>query len=360
MRRALMLLILPSAAYAAEPSNPEGFPRGEAGPPTRAATGPANVGPLTIGSELFANYTRRTSGDAVGTGDDRFELSRLHLASRYERGRVTARVVIEGTRSTADGALVGVAGDSFVLRAREAYAEVRMPYEFGVRAGMVPTLTIPEIEGTWLLRAVAAVPLEQLRFASPADLGAQARWTFPQRFGALAASVTNGEGYTSRELDTRKSGEIALTLRPLAGAGWTELALFASASRGTIGVSSARNDRATAALLWQGAWLRTGLSYTLAWGLAGDGALRPNLFEAFVSAEPVPDVLVGLRATRAELDSRTQTPTVEAVLASAGYRVAPELEAHIAAEFGRADEAARLAQPGADRTEFRAVIRANF
>ena len=91
MRRALMLLILPCAAYAAEPSNPEGFPRGEAGPPTRAATGPANVGPLTIGSELFANYTRRTSGDAVGTGDDRFELSRLHLASRYERGRVTAR-----------------------------------------------------------------------------------------------------------------------------------------------------------------------------------------------------------------------------------------------------------------------------
>jgi hypothetical protein len=55
------------------------------------------------------------------------------------------------------------------------------------------------IEGTWLLRAVTATPLEQFRLAAPADAGAQVHWQLPREYGALAVSVTNGEGYASRE-----------------------------------------------------------------------------------------------------------------------------------------------------------------
>jgi hypothetical protein len=361
MRPALALFLASTSALAAEPLSAEGFPVGEAGPATRVASGPPTVGPLTLGAEVFAMYTHRSSGEPTRTEDDRFELGRLHVGMRYESGRIMARAVVEGVRSSTDGALIGVAGDSFVLRAREAYAEVRLPLEVALRAGMVPTLTIPEIEGTWMLRAVSAVPLEQWRFASPADLGAQVRWTFPRRFGALAASVTNGEGYASREMDTRKSGEVALTVRPLASLEFPELAFFASASRGTIGVSSARNDRALAALLWQGKLLRAGLSYALAWGLAGDGTLQPTLLEAFTAAEPLHDVLLGLRVSRANLDTANPTPAaVDGLLASAGYRVAPELEVHVAGEFSRSNDAVRVAQPGADRTELRAVVRASF
>lgn len=361
MRLALALLLASTSALAAGAVPAEGFPVGEAAPATRVASGPAIVGPLTLGAELFATYTHRWSGEPSSTEDDRFDLGRLHVGARYESGRVVARVVVEGVRSSTDGALIGVAGDSFVLRAREAYAELRLPLDVALRAGMVPTLTIPEIEGTWMLRAVSAVPLEQWRFASPADLGAQVRWAFPKRFGALAASITNGEGYASREMDTRKSGEVALTVRPLAWLDVPELAILASASRGTIGASSARNDRATAALLWQGRSLRAGVSYALAWGLAGDGTLRPTLLEAFTAAEPFHDVLLGLRVARTELDTASATEAaVDALLASAGYRIAPELEVHVAGEASRTNDAARLAQPGADRTELRAIVRASF
>ncbi len=361
MRTYLAAFLACSIARAADPAAVDGFPVGEAAPATRVASGPPNAGAVTVGVEVFATYTHRSSGEHDNTDNTRFDVGRLHLGTRYESGSVTTRVVVEGVRSSTDGALIGVAGDSFVLRAREAYAELRLPGDVARRAGMVPTLTIPEIEGTWMLRAVSAVPLEQWRFASPADVGAQVRWSFPRRIGVLAASVTNGEGYASREMDTRKNGECALTMRPLALLELPEVALFASASRGTVGASSARNDRATAALLWQGKALRAGVSYSLAWGLSGDGSLQPSLLETFAAVEPVRDILVGLRVTRADLDTANATPAaVDGILASAGYRVAPELEVHVAGEVSRTNDAARVAQPGADRTELRAVVRASF
>jgi hypothetical protein len=127
-----------------------------------------------------------------------------------------------------------------------------------------------------------------------------------------------------------------------------------------VGVLGARNDRVTTALLWQGAALRAGASYTEGWGLGGDGAFRPRLLEAFVSGEPVANLLVGVRATRFVIDSRGDAPTVDALVVSAGYRVAQELELHVVGDWGRANDAARLAQPAADRSEARAVVRLLF
>lgn len=333
---------------------------GTAAPATRAATGIPTIGKLTFGAEIFATYTQRVSGDGNGTGDSRFDLGRLHLATQYATEQMTARVVIEGVRATADGALFGVAGDSFVIRAREAYAEAHLPFDVHARAGILPTLTLPEVEGTWLLRAVSAVPLEQSRMAFAADVGAQVKWNAPSQFGWVAASVTNGEGYASRELDDRKNVEVAASIHPLASLKIPALAVFVSGTRGTLGVTSARNDRATGAVLWQGAKLRAGFTYTSGYGLGGDGAMRPSLMEAFVSSEPVPAVLVGLRANRFVIDARGESPTVDGVLVSAGYRIAPELEVHGVFDMGRANDAAKVAQPGSDRFEGRAVVRAIF
>jgi hypothetical protein len=115
-----------------------------------------------------------------------------------------------------------------------------------------------------------------------------------------------------------------------------------------------------AALLWQGATLRSGLVFTEGWGLGADGSMRPRLVEAFVSGEPFADVLVGARATRFTTDTRGDAPTVDAVVGSVGYRIEPELEVHLVGELGRANDAAKIAQPGSDRTEARAVLRLLF
>jgi hypothetical protein len=356
----LAAVTVASTASAAEALDPAPTLEGRAAPPTRVATGTPTIGPLTIGVEAFAFYSQRLSGTGEPSSDSRFDLGRLHVGARYERERFTGRVVLEGVRSTADGALVGVAGDSLVIRAREAYGALRLPFDVSIAAGIVPTLTIPVIEGTWLLRAVTATPLEQFRLATPADAGAQVHWALPRDLGTVSASVTNGEGYASREFDGGKTGEVALTVRPLAPFGVRPLALFASGGRGTVGAASVRSDRASAAALWQGAALRAGLTFTEGWGLGGDGAMRPRLLEAFVSGEPFANVLVGARATRFVFDTRGDAPTLDTVVASVGYRFEPELELHLVADLGRANDAAKLAQPAAERSEARAVLRLLF
>lgn len=97
----------------------------------------------------------------------------------------------------------------FVFRLREAFAGWAPGRVMRVQAGVVPTLTIPEIEGTWRLRAVAPTALEQTGLCASADLGATVRATLPGTFGWVGVGAYNGEGYSGRELNRSTSVELA-------------------------------------------------------------------------------------------------------------------------------------------------------
>jgi hypothetical protein len=186
-----------------------------AAPPTAAGTTRHAVD-VRPGLEVFSQYAyRRTEHASDGRSwHHELDVPRIHAALDATAESVRGRLVIEGVRSASEGALIGVAGNSMVLRAREAFAAYTLSIVEG-SAGIVPKLTLPEIDGTWMLRAVAVAPEEAHGFHPPADVGATVRATLPQGYGFVALGGYNGEGYQQRELNRGKNGEAAASIHPI-------------------------------------------------------------------------------------------------------------------------------------------------
>lgn len=199
----LIVAAWPAAAFAADDAE------NRAAPPTAAGTTSLAVD-VRPGLEVFSQYAyRRTEHVSDGQSwHHELDVPRIHAALDASADSVRGRLVIEGVRSASEGALIGVAGNSMVLRAREAFAAYTLSIVEG-SAGIVPKLTLPEIDGTWMLRAVAIAPEEAHGFHSPADVGATLRATLPQGYGFVALGGYNGEGYQHRELNRGKNGEVA-------------------------------------------------------------------------------------------------------------------------------------------------------
>lgn len=335
-------------------------PVGRAAPPTEAAT--RSDAPVRVGLEVFAEYMYRST-ESAGAGSSTwfhaFDAPRIHGAVEGVLGDVRGRVVIEALRSATEGALLGVAGDSLVLRAREAYVAYRPTPMLEASAGVIPTLTIPELDGTWMLRPVAPSGLEASGLGSPADLGAKVRFDAPGRYGWAAVAVTNGEGYASRELNRGKNIEAALEIHPLPRGALLPLGVFASYTSGSTGTVSARADRLSSGLVWQGARVRAGALFTYAWGVAQSGTQRAALASSFLRVEPVSRLLVGARFDTWIRDS-SGSNVVNTLWLSAGYRIADPLEVFLVGSRHLPTTRAQAELPGADAWSARAVARVVF
>jgi len=339
-------------------ADPQLGPEGQAAPPTAAGT--TGSGAVTPGLEVFAQYSlrRTTTLDGQSPWFHLFDVPRVHGAITGEFGPVKGRVVLEAVRSAGEGALIGVAGDSLVLRLREAWAGYRYKEWFSAAMGVVPTLTVPELEGTWRLRVVGPAPLEQTGMAAPADLGLTGRFNFPKNYGYIAAGVFNGEGYTRRELNRGKNVEIAASVHPVPGGAARPFGIFGSYVIGSSGTGAARSDRLTASLLWQGIRVRAGAGMTYAWGLNDDGTRRSVLFDAFCRIEPVNRLLLGLRGSFWNRNLEGSEPdTLLNVTGSVGYRWAGPFETHAVVTKQAPSVVAQSALAGSDFWEFRLVSR---
>lgn len=348
---------VPAPAVAAE----DGAVVGRAAPPTEAAT--HGAGPVRAGLEIFAQYSYRSF---AGPGDNRtwfhaFDVPRAHAALEGELDAARGRIVLEATRSASEGSLLGVAGDSLVLRLREAYGAYRVAELLELSAGVVPSLTVPNLDGTWMLRPVAPSALEASALMSPADLGAKARADLPRGYGWVAAAAYNGDGYTSRELNRGKSFEGAAELHPLPNGALRPLGVFGSYVAGSTGTSLARADRVTGGLVWQGARVRGGAYFTHAWGVAQLGTQRAMLASAFVRVEPIPRVLLGARVDHVIRDAAVSpNDALTTLWGSLGYRVALPVESFLALTRSIPTTRAQSELPGSNGWELRAIGRVVF
>ncbi len=358
---AFSLVALPAAAEDEGPAKEDAAPVGHAAPPTEAAThGP---GPVRAGLEVFAQYSYKNyAGPAKNqTWYHAFDVPRVHGAVEGELENVRGRVVVEATRSASDGALIGVAGDSLVLRIREAYASYRVVKPLELAAGVLPTLTVPELDGTWMLRAIAPSGLEANGLLTPADVGARSRADLPDGYGWVAAAAYNGDGYTSRELNRGKTFEGAGELHPLPLGSLQPLGVFASYVAGSTGTSSARADRVTGGLVWQDGRVRGGAFFTNAWGVAQLGTQRAMLLSVFARVEPVSKLLVGARVDHAIRDADVKpSDTITSIWGTVGYRVLSPLEAFLALTRSIPTTRAESEVPGSNAWELRAVTRVVF
>jgi hypothetical protein len=338
----------------------EARPREDSPPALAPAVGSAaattqEADSLRSGLELFARYgVARRDTSAGAAWDHAFDVTRVHAALAAESGDVSGRLVLEAVRSATDGALVGVATDSLLLRLREAHAGLRaFDGALALALGVVPQLTIPALESVWGLRVVAPTPLEASGLATPADLGARATLTLPRGLGWAGVVASSGEGYTARELNRGKNTEVAVELHPLPASALAPLALFASGVWGSQGVASTRAHRLTGGLLWRpsvgaDAGLHAGLVATAAFGVDDAPDREALLFEAFARFEPSPWALLGARLVHHLRDRRAPADSLTTLVLTGGARLAPPLSLHLAASWDLPASEARAALPGSD------------
>lgn len=171
-------------------------------------------------------YTNFQKGGAKGArAQDRFDLERAYLTLRGNAGehvswRITADVYQQ--RDTVASSFYR----GWALRAKYAYVQWDYLRRKGdalkanARIGLVHTVMIDHEEsagdhGAWP-RGISQVAVEQQGYFSSSDDGIATTLTFPHKAGEFYATITNGTGYGSREVDRFKDYAARLTLTPLA------------------------------------------------------------------------------------------------------------------------------------------------
>jgi hypothetical protein len=311
--------------------------------------------------DVIAEYGLRIRRDDLGARDwyHEFELPRALVGATVHYERASASVITETVRSTSGGSLIGLAGDSIVMRVRNASVGYEFLRRLRLDAGVVPTLTIPALERVSGLRVLGGTGLERTGLGTPADLGVTSRVELPHGLGFVGVGAYNGQGYTGRELNRGKNVEVAAVVRPFAwGPSWVRpLAVHATFVGGSNGTSRARADRVTGGLSYARREGSGGVSVTYGVGVADDGGRRAVMVDAFLRAEPFLGLLVGAQAVHVRRDLDVSGDDVTTLTGAVGYRIVTPLEALLAVDHQRVGDAASATLPALDPWRVRAVIR---
>ncbi len=323
-----------------------------------------DLDPLVIEAHLsvFAQYVLSLrQADEETDWYHEFELPRAHARLDAEFEGARARVLVEAVRSAAEGSLLGVAGDSFVVRVREAWAAYTAWDIIETRLGLVPTMTTGPIESLWGMRMIHPTGVERAGLLSPADLGGTVRGLFPKGFGWIGAGAYNGEGYSQRELNRGKNIEVATEVHPFAFAKVAEpFTVLASYTLGSSGTSLARSDRVTASLGWQGDLVRGGASFAYAWGVADQGETESLLFEGFVRVMPIERLSFGANASYWLRDQAAEADWAATITGAAGYFIVDPLGVFLAVDGILLGDGANQALPPKDDVRFRLIGAVDF
>jgi hypothetical protein len=213
----LGLLVLPLAISAQQPTDT-----------TKPAPAPAVVSiPVDFSGVLYANYQYRT--DVASQSFNKFDVERAYLTFRMPAGdrasiRITADVFQQLTTPN-DAYYKG-----WVVRAKYAYLQYDLiksaTWNANIRGGLLHTVVIDHMEQFWP-RWISQTPVERAGFFSSADAGVATLWTLPDKFGEFYATITNGPGYASREVDRFKDYAARLSITPFSAADNKVLRTFA-------------------------------------------------------------------------------------------------------------------------------------
>ena len=342
-----MTLLLLSLLLA---QSPDAAP--DAGPLAEVADAGLPLPVFTPRADAIGDYTARFPSE--GTPQNAFSAPRVQVGVDGQWLGASARVVLEGAFSTSGGALVGISGDSIAIRLREAWGGYRWRWLEG-RFGVVPTLSIPELERGFRFRGLAADALESTKLLAPADFGATLKVHLPGEFGWVGAAVTNGEGYTSRELNDGKNVELTALVHPLAGTRAAPLEVVALGSFGSTGLPAIATTRVGGGVQWSTAPLGVGASAFYARGLLSDPSREGVVLQAFARATLFEHLLLAARVQWFKRSLSADDAVVDTLLGVGGSIAF--LEAFVAWGRTLALGAARTALPGLDGHELRVVLR---
>jgi len=209
-------------------------------PPPPPKTEPASAPtPMSFSGVIYANFQYRgDEGPAKST--NKFDVERAYLTFRTSADdRASVRITADVFQQTTTGSDAFYRG--WVVRAKYAYLQYDLlkaaNWAAWLRGGLLQTVVIEHVEGFWP-RWLSNTAVERAGFFSSADGGISGSLTLPNKLGEIYTTVTNGPGYTSREVDRFKDYAARITLTPFGGSesffrnvaltGWTYRGAIAS------------------------------------------------------------------------------------------------------------------------------------
>ena len=260
-RIALVLVVgLPLVSFAQQtPTAPPAPPVDSPAPPPKTAPPSAPAAPaVNFSGVLYANYQYR-GDEGPAQSSNKFDLERAYFTFRLAAGeRASVRLTADVFQQQTTGADAYYRG--WVVRAKYAYLQ----YDFLksddwsalARGGLLHNVVIEHVETFWP-RWLSITPVERAGFFSSADGGVAGLLTLPKKLGEVYTTITNGPGYTSREIDRFKDYAARVSITPFGASdgflktftltGWTYQGAVASrfvaggaGQVGTIGESLPR------------------------------------------------------------------------------------------------------------------------
>ncbi len=247
---------------------------------------------LTIDAEVFTGYRMRSiAGERFGEfALDRSEFGTnfWYRANRWIDGGVALR--LESVRSAGPQSLIGIDGDSLVIRLAQAYGHTAAhlgPISIGVRGGMIPERWIEQVEKGYDTVGVGRLASEQNLLMERADLGGSLTVSGWEGLVEFDLQMTNGEGRAQEELNRGKNTTAMFTVRPLRhrhAKGPITLALHGAYRDGSWGVAAARAHRAAGAFTLASPWGFAGAEFVQAFGVREQGDRVSRSVGGWISA----------------------------------------------------------------------------
>lgn len=220
--------------------------------------------------------TRLVSTQTAGDDFTEFLIDRAELGAMYRYGQWGAELRLEAIRSSSPGSVMGIDGDSLLLRLKRGWGFGRFqltPYHsVEVRAGLIPDAYKELLENDYDLRGLAPTMTERARFFDTADIGAMVGWDGWEQRVRLRVELSNGEGRNQVERNNGKNTTIAFTVTPLAlrvHRGPLHISIHGAWRDGSLGVGNARNHRLAAGVTFVGPCPRAGFEFVRASGYDG-------------------------------------------------------------------------------------------
>lgn len=163
---------------------------------------------------VFANYQYR--GESAARSANKFDVERAYLTFRMPAGeRASVRITTDVYQQTSSGSDAYYRGWS--LRAKYAYLQYNYltgkSWRGSARLGLLHNVVIEHDETFWP-RWISTSTADRAGFFSSADAGIANTVSVPGGKGEIYSTITNGPGYTSREVDRFKDFASRVTLRP--------------------------------------------------------------------------------------------------------------------------------------------------
>ena len=182
---------------------------------------------LDFSGLIFANYQYHVDHERPESAN-KFDVERAYLTFRVSAGeRVSVRITTDVFQQTVPGNDAYYRG--WTVRAKYAYLQYSFlhaaSWEANARIGLLQTVFIDYDERYWP-RWIAQSPTDRAGYFAAADAGIAASLSFPRKLGEVYATIVNGPGYTSREVDRFKDFAIRVTLAPFASQARSPLRLI--------------------------------------------------------------------------------------------------------------------------------------